>query len=273
MRPINKILIATFMIAGFNVGCSEEPETVLEQPSTDDTNIVDGVPESSPLYLKLGVQWESADEKAGFERMGNCAFDADSPLESTLNCNISVPEGQLYYSNVNFDIGTLSPEKCPIISFRPYYYLRSNTAGFTPPGDTTVVDCSLQSDPKCYGGAAPTLIPEFPKNTGLYFLTFVSQNASFKLPSENKTRWYGTDERVNYLVTNNLTAFETPVGAGPRQRVGRPDPLNDPQTWFGYEIKCTTHWGRELYTIKLTIRDENEENNDPLGGDEYTDWF
>lgn len=204
--------------------------------------------------------------------MGNCSFAEDASEGSTVNCTVSIPEGRLYYSNVNFDIGTSNVAKCPIINFSPYYYRRSNTAGFTPRGETTAIDCSaVEPDAKCFGGAAPTLVPEFPKNTGLYFLTGVTPASSYTLPSENKTRWYGGTDHVNYLVTNNLASPNryNPVGAGVNQRVGI-DGLEP--NWYGYTITCTTNWARTLYTINLTIQDENEDG-DPLGADEYTDWF
>ncbi|WP_374078290.1 hypothetical protein [Bdellovibrio bacteriovorus] len=259
-----------FIFAGVTVGCTEEPVAVLEQPSTD-PNLEDGVAAGSPLYLKVGVQWESADPKSGFERMGNCSLPADATQGSTVNCTVSIPEGQLYYSNVNFDVGTFNANSCPIVEFRPYYYMRANTANFTPPGETAAIDCSLLQDKKCWGGAAPTMVTDFPKNTGYYFLTLVNATTNYTLPSENKTRWYGGDG-VNYLVTNDLSLADAiaPVATGSQQRVGQV--ALDPN-WYGYQVNCTDHWARVLYTINLTIRDENQDNAHSGPEDELTDWF
>lgn len=256
------------MIAGFNVGCSEEPETVLEQPSTDDTNIVDGVAEGSPLYLRLGIQWEGDDEKK-FTTFAGCYLDKDASPPSYASCKVTIPEGQLYYSNLNFKIGTFKPESCPILSFAPYYYQRSNSNAYVPPGATDPIDCSQPralNDAKCYGGAAPTIMgSDFPQGTGYYFLSTQATESSFKLASENKTQWYGGLD-VNYLATNDLIAGRgSTVVGGANERVGG--------TWQDYHITCSDRWGHLLYDITLIIEDEDKEGIPSGVEDEFTDWF
>ncbi len=84
--------------------------------------------------------------------------------------------------------------------------------------------------------------------------------------SENKTqryRGYG----VNFSITNDLSTAgkAATVAMGVRnERVGG--------SWKDYSITCSNIWGETLYTINLTITDQNMENTDPGGSDEYPDW-
>jgi hypothetical protein len=199
-----------------------------------------------------------------YELNASCEVPRLAPIGTVKNCTFTVPEAKLYYSNLKFIIGTTMPSVCSIVHFDPYYYRRSTNAAFKPPGEETDIDCSATpaADNKCYGGAAPTILDDFPKNTGRYFNTNLSGQQSFLLPSENTTRLY-KGQKVNILATNNITdSTTTLLGNFTMARTGE---------WYDYSVSCTDIWNEPQFTINFIIEDENW---DPAGtgADHYTDW-
>jgi len=265
MKSSSRYIAGMILTALFTLGCSEEPETLSSTTPSVDAGLEDGVQKNTPLYLKVGTQWESSSENAGFERMGNCSFVSTAPAGSSMNCVVTIPEAQLYYSKVQFSIGTTDPVRCPIIHFTPYYYVRSNQAGYLPPDADETIDCSSLAEAKCFGGSAPSLVPEFPKSNSLYFLTMVTPITSYTLGSGNKLRWYGPSH-VNYLVTNDLTDRATAIPGKPKEYVGGTG------NWQDHNISCSNFWGETLYNIRLIVRDEDqdEQHSGPL--DDFPDW-
>ncbi len=158
----------------FTVLACSEPDSFVAPPSEEPEDpVTEGVSETSPLYLKLGVQWE---QETGFKFFDSCALDATDSIGTTKNCTITIPERKLYFSDLTFMMGTKNAAVCPVVIFSPYYYLRSSNAAYTAPGEATTTDCSVSSKPTaCYGGAAPALIgADFPsKVVGYYTLANV----------------------------------------------------------------------------------------------------
>lgn len=271
------------------VSCSEEAKTLIpmEESSTDGSSTSDStVTSNTALYFRLGLKWEGVADSASFtdwaEDSGEaCNISADSPLvDRSITCNFTVPEAQLYYSQLQFKMGTKTVASCPIIKFRPYYYQRSNLApveddpgtpgddtapGYIPPGEDTDYDCSKAEDPQCFGGAAPTLVPDFPENRGVYTLSHVAAESAYVLPAENTLRYYG-GTLVNYLATNNLSSAARALSetgtAARKERVAN--------TYVDYRVSCENYWGETLYDMTLKISDENFD--DAGGNDDYDDW-
>ncbi|CAE78692.1 hypothetical protein AB1A81_03380 [Bdellovibrio bacteriovorus] len=300
MKTAIYLLLAFLFLAASVISCSEEPKALIptDLPSTEEpetpTNPVNSDPTvaaDTALYFRLGLQWESAVDgtfvdwptstSLGGDR---CNISVASPLaQRNITCAFSIPEARLFYSHVNFKMGTSVASACPILKFRPYYYVRSNldvvapdpaamppilgSPGYTPPGSDTAISCGDGKDKSCYGGAAPTLVPEFPKNGGLYFLTHINSESAYKLGSENSLRYYGNGGvLVNYLVTNNLD----PVGRGITVATNSNKNERVEDTFFDYHISCVNYWGETLYEINLFISDENFD--DSGGVDNYIDW-
>lgn len=268
--------------------------TVTENPSTDpgtnpgtdpvtDPGAVDTtVPDGTPLYFRLGIKWESAADATAFTNL-NRKNGADCVVTSVMpdiTCNFSIPEGQLYYSKLQFRMGSRAAASCPILKFRPYSYQKSNISpvaadttagtpaipGYKPQGTTTELSCADGKEPKCYGGAAPFMVEGFPESTGHYFLPSVTAETSYVLNSENALRsYYGTG--VNYLATNDLPddgsrATDEAVTTNSQERVGG--------TFVDYFVWCETMWAEQLFSIKLIISDENVDASG--GADQYRDW-
>lgn len=121
-----------------------------------------------------------------------------------------------------------------------------------------VADSSSTTPP--VSGAGPTLIEDYPKNKGHYFLPTVTTETTETLPSENTTRWYG-GKPWNHLAANNLTN-RAASDAG-RQYVG--GSMND------YYLQCLDIWAHPVYSIKLTISDQDTEAGEGVE-DEIDDW-
>ncbi|MNL03886.1 hypothetical protein D3C87_1244350 [compost metagenome] len=158
---------------------------------------------------------------------------------------------------------------CPILSFAPFYYKRSENAAFQPAGKDEPTDCDPATresdDPVCYGGAAPTMIGGFPFSTGSYFNTNIISQSTYALPSENSTRWYG-GQRVNYLANNTITDPTSTLDDNSSQaRVGAGE-------WRDWSVSCTNMWGETMYKINFWIEDVNIDPDGGPGADQYTDW-
>lgn len=260
------LLVICFGLVCF-AGCSKKK---ISTDTTDTPSADDASTESSPLYLNLISYYEgttSADQKSA----GSCIVPKNTvagSTESNITCSVSIPEAQLYYSNLDFKIGTSDSNYCAIISFKPYYYLRSTSATFKPyPSSTDVVDCTDPSlEARCWGGAAPIIAPEFPKNFGTYFLPIAKSSTSYTLTSSNSRRQSNTDKSLttNTNVTNNLPSALRNTSDSNANYGGD-------GTFQDYVVECKNKWGENLYTITLTISDEDyEENGTPQ--DTYYDW-
>lgn len=262
-KTLKKLILIFALLIG---ACTPEKKTLLEAPSVppveEDTQYSAA---NSLLYFKVGTRWEG---NAGgdldlAENDGNCEIASSANKGDAKTCVVRIPEAKLFYSSINYIIGTTNPAKCPIIDFQPYYYRRSDEANFRPEGQTADVNCSTSatSDNKlCYGGSAPKLVTGFPENTGTYFITSLGKVAIFDLASENSIKWYG-GAMVNYLVTNNLVATaSTEVSNGPRARAGQ---------WHNYVATCLDVWYEPQFKITVKIHDENF---DDTGSDHFQDW-
>jgi len=125
--------------------------------------------------VEVTTSWEGHEETTSW---GTC--DVPSSLAAgatsggtdyTCPDPIKIPEIELYYSSVHFTI-TSAQNSCKVMSFRPYFYVKSTAAAYNT--GAAVVDCSgaVAAPPiDCYGGAGTLIIPSFPTNGGIYFLT------------------------------------------------------------------------------------------------------
>lgn len=288
------LVILSLLCIGL-ISCGEaEVPGIIEEPSQEPTptptptptppppgSVDTDIPTNAGLYFRLEIKWETSGDKAPFESWAGCELpNSPTPLPDTPTegvCNITIPEGQLYYSHLNFKVGTRYPQICPIMNFRPYYYVRSEkplvkdangnpTDGYLPPGEKDFIECSDGINPKCYGGAGPVMVKGFPDNTGSYFLTEFMQQASYELKSSNSVRHYNS-YLVNYQVTNDLALVEraNTVTSGLKERVQN--------TYNDYEVSCTNYWGEKLFSMVIVISDENMDGAESgTPHDNFPDW-
>ncbi len=173
-----KRIVPLFVLALISACGGVQPDAGTTTATGGGTSTGTGTGTDTEFLFKVDVatQYESNDK--GLDNKGTCKVGPDVTPRSdsggtVVNCPaISIPEQQLFFSNVHFTV-TAAPDKCKIIFFRPYFYRISTSATYTPPTATGPLDCSKndQTEPAtCYGGAGTLLIPSFPRNGGQYFL-------------------------------------------------------------------------------------------------------
>lgn len=268
-NKISFLILVTILTAVLS--CSEEPQALQQTtlPSVEEPVDTD-ISETAALYLSFGTRWES-DSAGSFTKWITCEIPANSVLTSK-TCSVAVPEARLYYSSVQFKVGTKMAAACPIIYFEPYHYRRSDSNAYRSPdmkASDPTLDCSgtRPEEKRCYGGAAPIMVEEFPEDVGYYILSHVNTSTSYEMESSNSKRSYGAS-LVNYMVTNDLVNRTTDQADPLRTRfVDSDNPFTD------YRAYCANYWGEVTYAIDLVIQDENMDGFE--GGtphDDFEDW-
>ena len=238
----------------------------------------------SPLSILIFTKYEG--KETGEVLAKACFLSPAASVGDTLECNLQIDELTLYYSDLKFVVATKDKQTCELISFIPYFYLKSNSAVFPPdaPGGEDPpepIDCSALSKKECWGGAAPVLLEDFPVNTSRYFLPADGLSRTYELPSINTLRQQGADRSLNTNVpyTNNLPASSrsTPVDSLRARYAGSiPDGYGGSITHYhDYQILCEDEWANTLYGITLTIGDDDSDGiaHDSLPGkDRFWDW-
>lgn len=244
-------------------GCSGDKvaEESSSSTTTPDSGAYEGVGDTTALYLNISTKWETGSTVQSFK---TCSLSSLTAPDATMTCNVSIPEGQMYYSSIIFTVGSNNSALCPIVTFTPYRYRRSVVDGYIPPGADTGVDCTDSKIKQCWGGAAPTMIESFPKDFGKYFMTSVATAATFTLPSESATRWY-QGHSVNYLAANNLTNKNVDIPNADYDK-------NNQSYFSDYYVTCRDLWAHDLYTIRLVLSDEDTKTGE-LVEDEVEDWL
>jgi hypothetical protein len=154
--------------------------------------------------------------------------------------DITIPEIELYYSDIHFVI-TSAANTCKLISFRPYYYLKSVSNAYVNPAGTTV-DCTANPTPiDCYGGVGTQIIPAFPNNGGVYFLTAAGLTQTFTGTSANTQRQQAGPYTglTNRWVANNAGAATRAAGIANEL---------EPGSMLDYRVVCSDSLDHEFMT-------------------------
>jgi hypothetical protein len=273
---MKKFILLSFTLgalASTIISCGSPPEKEKSSASTSPDGSVDSLTEDTALYLNVSTNWENSTVTQSFQ---TCSMTTLVAPETVQTCNVTIPEGQLYYSDINFLVGTKIPAMCPVIAFYPYYHLRSMSATYKPV-DETSFDCSgskYMETPECWGGAAPQIIPNFPKNFGWYHLPAVTTYKTYTLPAENTTRWYGNRSKKNFGATNNLpdASRNATIASKPYVVDTTTSELAAFTKMHDYFVVCEDLWAHPIYTIKLNIIDEDTQNSQGTL-DEVEDWL
>jgi hypothetical protein len=271
------VLSITVCLLQMTFGCASPDDKSAGSSSSSSTS--PGAPnptasEAAPLVLQISTKYDQASAyyPLTFQetQTTSCSATSTSP---TVTCTVVVPEGRLYYSSVVFSYSWRN-DKCKLMNFAPYFYSANNaSAAYNPPwlGDATA-DCSkgdwTKNEAGCFGGAAPYLVPGFPKYDSLIYLsdptTSTPQTHELTLPSA-----YSLAYRSNRLSSNDLPAAkqgndyaEGPLGVKGDSYVGSDAP-NTP-SMQSYEWTCKDDWyDPVIYQINLVITDEDTSGSGP----------
>lgn len=169
---------------------------------------------------------------------------------ATMACNLAVPEGNLYYSKLRFTIGTDDASTCAFVSFQPYYYQASSSAGFLPNWSQTPIDCSANPiSADCFSGAALQIAPSFPTYRGTYILPTVESSHAYTIDSGNVKQRGSNRWTVNDLPIGKQAANRTPPGPGSDNYLAN--------SYHDYVVTCRDPYYEAIYTITLYLTDIN----------------
>lgn len=243
-------------------GSGEATPTPTPTPSTSPTPVYTGT--EVPLTLTVSTMW-SEDQNSEYVDAGSCSVSASAARGSTSTCTVLVEEARMFFSKTRFTIKTERPDRCALLMFQPYYYVRSASATYTAIGETSTINCSKLDNSKCFGGAAVYLVPNFPKRTGLSFETKNVNSVSYDLDAEINLGHYA-GYAVNYLLTNDLTDRASTIGGS--------GTLTDyvGGSMVDYKVTCMDEWGYPYHTINVTIHDEDKDGAESDPEDNFPDW-
>lgn len=269
MKAWKNILLASMYTLA--LGCSGNNSSGLDDFSStapDSGSSDSSVPSGSPLYLIVKSTLDGTEDAV--VRTSNCHIPEGTaignpgtglPAAAYGTCSVSVPELTLFHSKLDFTVGTNSASVCEKVIFYPFFYTRS-LASVPQTNSSTPLDCSNFPAPAtCYGGAAPEIVPGFPLNIGAFHLPAENLKANYELKSIDKRR--ATDFAFSLVTTNADVAnagFSAIGGDLPDVSVpGSDDIIYDFSLAKNpdYVVACEDKWGTAIYTLTLTITDED----------------
>jgi hypothetical protein len=253
--------------------CSAAEKSSFGEDGTTDESSEAPATDGSPLYLYLQTKYESADIYSTFDTCIIASTVSAGTADSTKDCTFSVPEVQMYYSDLKIVIGTNSSTTCKLISFTPYHFLRSIDPAFLETADGVSTDCSpgkYGSNADCWGGAAVGFLgSSFPQSRGKYFLAEDKIEENYTSLSANKLRLangFDAHYRTNRVVANNLADTATGVSVFGTHYISN--------SMVDYSATCQDELGYVKYRINLLIEDDDgDATSDPDGTiNDITDW-
>lgn len=263
-KVISKSILACLIVG--NVGCADPDSAGTSSGSSTapPPNIVPSPPvatAASPLQLQIQTIYDMTEEVVThkFQETGTTTCEATT-TSTTVTCTVAIPEARLYYSKVRFNYSWRN-DKCKVMLFQPYYYVQALSGMFAPPWVDAPIDCGALPRPSdCYGGAAPELVPGFPKFTAIIQLSdpdsTAPQNHTVDLGSAY-SKGYGSNRRtVNDANLTKLNALgsDFTFSAGDKYHIpaGPPNSGN----YANYQFYCKDDWNDDQpYTINLVIKD------------------
>lgn len=150
----------------------------------------------SDFTVQVFTRWENSDLDP--QLVGECVVDEGEKRGTEVECPIRIPEGQLFFGELQFRVKA-RVEGCAQMIFHPFYYLESRSPSFQRTRTDAAIDCSKDEIPKeCYNGPAPDLVEGWPEYTGKYVNLSTAREAEFTIPSanskmRNNNRWIVND--------------------------------------------------------------------------------
>ncbi len=175
---------------------------------------------------------------------------------SSLNCRVKIPEIQLYYSSLRFDV-KIADKSCAVVVFRPYWYRASSAAAFTPRWGTTAIDCSVADAPvECYSGPATKMVSQFPTYTAHYSVFGNSAGRwNLKTDSANKLN----PALSNRFLSNYMESSYRNCSNGDLSFSGDGWPCTStPNGFSDYVVSCQDEYGLEKWVLTILIEDVDD---------------
>jgi hypothetical protein len=192
---------------------------------------------------------------------GTCQTNVVS--STAVACSVTVPEAQLHYSKIYFEVYALNgSSQCDVIYFEPYSYLASTNVAFVPGWGTssTATDCSKPYEhPECWNGAGKALVPGFPRNNRVFHsigdLTYPQWCSGTMVESANISQnGYVTNRWMTNDLVLSRSADATPLGAGDGYKAN---------SMVDWRWTCVNQYDDVRYSIKMTLTDSNTDGTGP----------
>ncbi len=182
----------------------------------------------------------------------DCVIPPGTASGNVSTCNPIIPEGRLYFSTLTWTVNVGTQDQtppCEIVTFQPYYYQASNTAGFFPSWVTTAVDCSVSPiNASCFSGPATVIVPSFPEFRGMYFAVSTGSNQTYTASSANFNTRSSNRWTVNNLAVGSYGVSHTFLN-------GRDAYLAN--TFVNYQFACNDRYMQPVYIVNMTIVDQD----------------
>lgn len=272
-----KKTLSLFLLLTVCAACKPSSDTTLGGSTSSSTSPGTTPPTATvtvPLKLKIsaiydGTEWEVPLSFLELtENATECTVSDGTPTRS---CTIKVEEARLYFSTLKLQYSWYSTA-CKLLNFQPYYYKASNANAILPWGGTDAVDCTDPLNATCWGGIAPLVVPDFPRNGSLIHLpnegigalplsetvTFPSAYSRRYNSNRNVTNDMSGDRTVAYTDADLGTAYDAYVA----------------NTFVDYSFTCRDDWyDPQTYRIDLFISDEDTDGApDNPATDHFPSW-
>lgn len=262
--PLFKIIAATLCLALvlFLAACERlTARGTSSSGSSGSSSSDDGATGLFSVSVQLKYEGTAA---TTYAEAGSCTIAGGSALASTNSCTITIPEGQLYYSDMKFVV-TTGVGTCPLVTFTPYYYQAAGTNPWNPDWDTAAnADCTVafaSLPTACFSGPAPELIATFPTLTGLYSVLGSGTSASWEVLSSNSTDPAYSNRRVANNLSLASRALTFGIGGGDGYVMN---------TMQDYTFDCQDTYLFTNRTITIVIDDDDVDANG--GANDVDDW-
>lgn len=229
------------------ISCAKKTDK--EMSSTSGSGIVAS---TGSLNVVISTAWE--DVPGEFETHATCSVSGTADTPESETCTVEIPEAQLHYSKLKFDISRTGD--CALLNFYPYRYRKSNSATYTPIAASASVDCSKGGTtddlPECWGGAAVELVPSFPDFTGL-FTTGLTMEKIISSPNEKQEP--GNRYVSNDKLDKTIDVLQVPNDTDPDDGIDDRHEGYVADTMSDYVIQCKDKWSNDLSIITVEIID------------------
>lgn len=216
----------------------------------------------APLALRISTTYSgtSTEEYQTFTETGTRVCEATTS-NKVVTCSIVVPEGRLYFSDLNFHM-SWQISNCKLLEFQPYYYLASKNAAFTPAWGTSTVNCSVVPYAKdCYGGAAPQIVDDFPNFLGMIYFPDEGSTEEYLTQTETIASAYSLKYQSNRLTSNDLATSKQSSD----QTVEIAGDGYSANNFVTYRYSCRDDWFDPVtYQITVNITDEDSNTGGPV---------
>jgi hypothetical protein len=255
---------------------------------------------AAPLALKIFTTYDttSYNDPQTFVETGTTLCQATTATPN-VTCTVTIPEGRLFFSSLSFQFSWLPSSNCKLLLFQPYFYQISTSSSFQPltPGlpipspAPAPLNCSQgsASPAGCFGGAAASMVPNFPTSTGVLYqpneadLT-VPNTVTSKLNSTNSSS-YNRGLNSLRMVVNDLSPADI-AGAGfLAQIITNPFPgtmgpsgfelegYAGGSSWSNYVFSCRDdYFDPTPYQITVFVKKKNSVTGASTVEEDFASW-